>query len=307
MNIRDLKYLVAIADHNHFGLAAEACFVTQPALSMQIKKLETHLGVQLIERTSKSARLTEVGKLMTEHARDILYRVETMKEYAKLANDPFSGELHLGVIPTLAPYLLPHIFPGLAKIFPNLTIFLVEDQTAYLLTKLKEGKLDAVLVGLPPTVKDFVSSPLFEEEFLLATPPNHPLSKRKSIRISDLENKVLLLLEDGHCMRDLALELCYRAKATESKGFRATSLETLRHMVASNAGITLMPKLASKPNDGIAYVPFNADKPSRIIGIIWRPSSPRKILLEKMTEKIRKLLLKQKSVRVINTPVLCKK
>lgn len=306
MNIRDLKYLVAIADHHHFGLAAEASCVSQPALSMQIKKLETHLGVQLIERTSKSVRLTEVGKLITEHARDVLSRVETMKEIARHANNPFSGELHLGIIPTLAPYLLPHIIPSLVKTFPNVTIYLVEDQTSHLTTKLKEGKLDAVILGLPLTNNDFISLPLFEEEFLLATPSNHPLSKRKSIRISDLENKVLLLLEDGHCMRDLALELCYRAKASESKGFRATSLETLRHMVASNAGITLMPKLASKSNDGVSYIPFKNDKPIRVIGIAWRPTSARKILLVKIAEKIRKLLLKQKSLRVINTPIFCK-
>jgi len=261
----------------------------------------------LIERTSKSARLTPIGKLMTEHVMDILNRIDIMKQIAKHANDPFSGELHLGVIPTLAPYLLPHIIPDLAKIFPNIAIYLVEDKTSQLIAKLSEGKLDAIILGLPLTEKDFVSLPLFEEEFLLATPPNHPLSKRKYIRISDLENQALLLLEDGHCMRDLALELCYRAKASESKGFRATSLETLRHMVASNAGITLMPKLACKANDGVSYLPFNADKPSRIIGMAWRSSSARKILLAKMTEKIRKLLYAQKSLRIINTPILCKK
>src|SRR3990167_4002588 len=128
MNIRDLKYLVAIADHCHFGMAASACFVSQPALSMQIKKLENSLGVQLIERTSKSALLTETGKLITEHARDILCRVETLKDVAKQANDPYSGEFHLGVIPTLAPYLLPRIIPGLSKLFPKLTIYLIEEQ-----------------------------------------------------------------------------------------------------------------------------------------------------------------------------------
>ena len=307
MNIRDLKYLVAIADHSHFGMAAEACFVSQPALSMQIKKLEGVLGVQLIERTTKSALLTEIGKLMTEHARDILYRVEAMKEAAKEAKDPYSGELHLGVIPTLAPYLLPHIIPSLTKIFPKLSIFLVEDQTPNLLTKLKQRKLDGALVGLPLIHDDFFALPLFEEEFLLALPPNHPLSKRKSIRISDLENKVLLLLEDGHCMRDFALELCYRAKASEAKGFQATSLETLRHMVASKAGITLMPKLAIKPNDGVSYLPFHSPKPARIVGMVWRSSSAKKILLESIVAHIRKSMAKQKAVKVIHTPILCHK
>lgn len=307
MNIRDLKYLVAIADHNHFGMAAEACFVSQPALSMQIKKLEMVLGVQLIERTTKSALLTDIGKLITEHARDILCRVETMKELAKQANDPYSGELHLGVIPTLAPYLLPYIIPHLSKLFPKLTIFLVEEQTSSLIAKLKQGKLDAALLGLPLVEEDFTALPLFEEEFLLAIPPNHSLAKRKNVRVSDLENKILLLLEDGHCMRDLALELCYRAKASESKGFQATSLETLRHMVASKAGITLMPKLAYKSNDGVCYLPFTSPKPSRIAGIVWRPSSAKKNVLTDIAAQIRKCMTKQKAVTVINTPILCRK
>lgn len=307
MNIRDLKYLVAIADHSHFGMAAEACFVSQPALSMQIKKLERVLGVQLIERTSRSALLTEIGKVITEHARDILYRVETMKEIAKQANDPHSGELHLGVIPTLAPYLLPHIIPGLSKLFPKLTIYLVEEQTPNLIAKLKQGKLDGALLGLPLIDEDFIASPLFKEEFMLAIPPHHPLLKRKRISIADLKNNVLLLLEDGHCMRDLALEVCHKAKALESKGFRATSLETLRHMVASKAGMTLMPKLAYKANDGVCYLPFTSPKPARTVGMVWRPSSAKKILLENIVGQIRKLMAKQKAVEIINTPILCHK
>lgn len=307
MNIRDLQYLVAMAEHNHFGIAAEACFVSQPALSMQIKKLESVLGVQLIERTSKSALLTEIGKLLTEHARDILYKVEVMKEAAKQAKDPYSGELHLGIIPTLAPYLLPHIIPVLSKLFPKLTIYLVEEQTQVLITKLKQGKLDGALIGLPHVDEEFIALPIFEEEFLLAIPSNHPLSKRKIIRLPDLENKILLLLEDGHCMRDLALELCYRAKASEAKGFQATSLETLRHMVASKAGITLMPKLAYKSNDGICYLPFSSPKPARIVGMVWRSSSAKKILLQEMVVQIRKCMTKQKAVKIINTPILCRK
>ena len=307
MNIRDLTYLVAIADHCHFGMAAEACFVSQPALSMQIKKLENLLGVQLIERTSKAALLTDVGKLITEQARDILCRVATLKEIAKQANDPYSGELHLGVIPTLAPYLLPHIIPGLTKLFPKLTIYLLEEQTETLISKLKQGKLDGALLGLPLADGDFVAAALFEEEFMLATPSNHALAKRKIVKLSDLENKVLLLLEDGHCMRDLALELCYRAKATEVKSFQATSIETLRHMVASKAGMTLMPKLAYQSNDGVCYLPFSSPKPARIIGMMWRSSSAKKIVLENVVQQIRKMMAKQKAVKVINTPILCQK
>jgi LysR family hydrogen peroxide-inducible transcriptional activator len=299
MSLRDLKYLVAIADHCHFGLAAEVCFVSQPALSIQIKKLENTLGVQLVERTNKSVLLTEIGKLITEQAREVLSRVDTMKEMARQANDPHGGELHLGVIPTLAPYLLPHILPGLLKIFPKLSIYLVEEQTANLITKLKKGRLDGALLGLPLVDEDFSALPLFEEEFMLAIPTDHMLSKRKTIRLSDLENKTLLLPEDGHCMRDLALELCYKAKASEAKGFQATSLETLRHMVACKMGITLMPKLSYRPHDGISYLPFSSPKPTRVLGMVWRPSSAKKILLEEMGGHIRKFMAKQAAVKVL--------
>jgi LysR family hydrogen peroxide-inducible transcriptional activator len=307
MNIRDLKYLVSVADHCHFGKAAEACFVSQPALSMQIKKLEDTLGVQLIERTSKKIFLTEIGKLVTQQARDILFRVEAMREIANLARDPFCGELHLGVIPTLAPYLLPYIIPGLSKIFPKLTIYLAEETTSNLLIKVSQGKLDGALLALPLVDEDFFALPLFEEEFVLAIPPNHPLAKRKIAKLSDLENKTLLLLEDGHCLRDQALTVCHRVNASESKSFRATSLETLRHMVASKAGITLMPKLACRSNDSVCYLPFNSPKPMRTIGMIWRPTTAKKILLESIVNQIRKLMIKQKIVRVIYTPIVCRK
>ncbi|EKD72382.1 MAG: hypothetical protein ACD_45C00688G0001 [uncultured bacterium] len=302
MNIRDLKYLVAIAEHLHFGKAADACFVSQPALSMQIKKLENTLGVQLLERTNKTVLLTEIGKLMTEHAKDVLLRVNTMREMANQAKDPFSGELHLGIIPTLGPYLLPYIIPGLAKLFPKLIIYLVEDQTEGLVKKLKNGKLDGALFGFPAIGGDFVAAPLFEEELMLAAPKNHSLVKRKMIKQADLANKVLLLLEDGHCLREQALVLCQRVNAVADNSFAATSLETLHHMVASKAGITLIPKLSCRSNDEVCYLPFGSPKPIRTIGMMWRPSSAKKILLENIAKQIRKLLGKQKIVKVIHAP-----
>jgi LysR family transcriptional regulator, hydrogen peroxide-inducible genes activator len=304
MNIRDLKYLVSVADHGHFGKAAEACFVSQPALSMQIKKLEDTLGIQLIERTSKKIFLTDIGQLITQQARDILSRVEAMQEIASLARDPFCGELHLGVIPTLAPYLLPYIIPGLSKMFPKLTIYLAEETTSNLLLKVSQGKLDAALLALPVVDENFFASPLFEEEFVLAIPPNHALARKKIAKLSNLENKILLLLEDGHCLRDQALTVCHKVNASESKRFRATSLETLRHMVASKAGITLMPKLACRSNDSVCYLPFNSPKPKRTIGMIWRPSTGKKILLENIVNQIRKLMIKQKLVKVINSSIV---
>lgn len=301
MNIRDLKYLVAIAEFCHFGKAAEACFVSQPALSMQIKKLEDTLGVCLIERTNKSVLLTEIGEIITQHARDILYQVEALREAANQARDPFCSEFRLGVIPTLAPYLLPHIIPGLSKLFPALTIYLVEETTPNLLIKLRQGKLDSVLLALPVIDEEFIALPLFEEEFFLATPLNHPLAKRKSVTLSDLENKTLLLLEDGHCLREQALSVCRKVKASETKRFQATSLETLRHMVASKVGITLMPKLSCRSNDNVCYLSFKSPKPTRTIGMIWRSSTAKKMLLEKMVGEIKKLMSKQKTVKIINS------
>lgn len=307
MNIRDLNYLIALADHCHFGKAAEACFVSQPALSMQIKKLERTLGIQLIERTNKTVFLTEIGKLITQQARDISQRVELIKEIANQGKDPFSGELHLGIIPTLAPYLLPHIIPGLSKLFPKLTIYLVEETTPNLLERLTQRKLDGAILALPLVDGDFISLPLFEEEFVLAIAKKHHLAKHKTVKLSDLQDKTLLLLEEGHCMREQALTLCHKANASEYKRLRATSLETLRHMVASMSGITLMPKLACKLNDGLCYLPFTSPKPMRTVGMIWRPSTAKKILLENIVCQIRKLLVKQKTIRIINTPIMCSK
>ncbi|EKD72964.1 MAG: LysR protein, partial [uncultured bacterium] len=244
MNTRDLKYLIALSDHHHFGKAAEACFISQPALSMQIKKLEETLGVKLLERTNKSVLLTDIGVTITERARQILNHVEEMRDVAKLAKDPYRGELKIGIIPTLSPYLLPLIIPSLAKKFPKIYFYLVEEKTAALIEKLKIGKLDVAILSLPVMESGFSSSLLFEEEFLLAVPSAHPLAKRKIIRQDDLDKQNVLLLEEGHCMREQTLALCHKMHAAETQDFRATSLETLRHMVAAGNGVTLMPKLA---------------------------------------------------------------
>ena len=285
MNIRDLKYLVAIEDYGHFGKAAEACFVSQPALSMQIKKLEETLGVVLIERNNKQLFFTEIGKLVVQQARSILNQVDALREMVNQAKDPFCCELHLGIIPTVAPYLLPYIMPGLSTLFPKLTLYLIEDTTLNLLKKINEGTLDAALLALPVT-GDFVANALFNEDFMLAVPINHPLSKKKTINFSDLENKNLLLLEDGHCFRDQALDVCHLAHALEANNFRATSLETLRSMVAGGVGITLMPKLSCSPNDQISYIPFRSNSPNRTIGLIWRKSTTKKLLLEHLVAHV---------------------
>ncbi len=299
MNIRDLKYLVALADHGHFGKAADACFVSQPALSMQIMKLEESLGIKLLERTNKSVLLTDHGIIIVERARHILNQIEEVREIAKSAKDPYSGELKIGVFPTLAPYLLPLIIPQLSKAYPNLTFYLIEEQTAVLIEQLKQGKLHAALLAHPVMEKSFKNTLLFEEEFLLAAPIAHPLAKLKSVKQKDLDNKNLLLLEEGHCMRDQALALCHRMQASENQNFRATSLETLRHMVSAGVGITLMPKLACSASDTISYVPFSASKPTRSIGIYWRATTAKGALLENITIKIKSILAKQKTMSVM--------
>lgn len=290
MNIRDLKYLVAVAEQRHFGKAAEACCVSQPALSMQLKKLEETLGVQLIERTNKSVLMTAAGKTIAARAQIILTQIEEMQEVAKLNADPESGQLKIGIIPTLAPYLLPHIIPELKKTFPKLLLHLAEEQTALLIAKLREGKLDAIIISLPLTEKDFVSMPLFAEEFLLAVPATHRLAKNQAIKLNELKQEELLLLEEGHCLRDQALAICAEKKL-HSQTFWGTSLETLRHMVAIGAGITLMPKLACKKNTDVCYIPFTKNfKPQREIGMVWRQAAAKEILLNKVAHKIEKIL-----------------
>lgn len=294
MNLRSLEYLVALADNRHFGKAAEICFVSQPALSMQFKKLEESLGAKLIERTNKSVLLTETGKVIAKQARGILLQIAELKETAQHARDPYSGELRLGIFPTLAPYLLPHIIPDITQHMPKIMLYLIEEKTDVLVTQLKKGQIDMALLALPITEKELIALPLFEEEFMLAVSSEHALKKKKLIKNSDLTDQALLLLENGHCLREQALSLCSRLNTTEAKNFQATSLETLRYMVAAKAGITLIPKLACKPANDIFYIPFASPKPTRSIGLISRKSNSKKKLLENMAlliqKKIKKIL-----------------
>lgn len=287
MNIRDLKYLVALKEHRHFGKAADACFVSQPALSMQIKKLEEFLGVQLLERTNKSVMFTSVGETLIERARVVLNEVDEMKEIARQATDPFGGDVRLGIFPTLAPYLLPHITPKLSKKFPRLSFLLLEEKTDVLLEKLQQGKIDAAILALPISETNLVFAPLFNEDFMLAVPHSHIFAKRKFIKQEELIDEPLLLLEEGHCLRDQALSFCFKISAVENQRFRATSLETLRHMVASGVGMTLMPKLACHANDGVAYIPFKAPKPSRSIAMVWRATTAKQEALKEIAAVIK--------------------
>ncbi len=293
MNLRDLHYLVALAEHRHFGRAADACFVSQPTLSTQIRKLEDELGVQLVERTPRRVLLTDVGRDIVARARAVLRDVDEIKAIARRTVDPEAGSLRLGIFPTLGPYLLPHIVPRIHARFPRLELLLVEEKTETLLGQLREGRLDAALLALPVPDEQLHVEPLFEEPFLLAVPDGHPLARRKAISLDDLADQDLLLLEDGHCLRDQALEVCAFAGAGEKTGFRATSLETLRQMVAANVGITLLPLLAVKPpvapSTHVHLLRFRSDTPSRRIAMLWRKSSALTPLLMPLAALIRDL------------------
>lgn len=283
MNLRDLQYLVVVADHLHFGKAARACNVSQPTLSMQLKKLEEQLGVQFFERTNKSVMLTPIGRQIVGQARRILEEAEQIKVLAKAAGNPLAGDLRMGVFPTLAPYLLPSLVPKIRTRFPDLNLLLVEEKTDVLVSFLKEGQIDCALLAMPVIDDVLECAELFIEPFTLAVSVTHPLAKRKSISVDDLKDVSMLLLDEGHCLRDQALQVCQSIGLGEAKNFRATSLETLRHMVASGNTVTLMPKLAARSDDTtVCYIPFKAPVPSRTIGLYWRKTSTRKALYTDM-------------------------
>lgn len=293
MNLRDLKYLVALADHRHFGRAAAACFVSQPTLSTQIRKLEEELGVAMVERAPRRVMLTPAGRDAAERARRIVADVEEMREAARRSRNPEAGTVRLGIFPTLGPYLLPHVVPGVRERFPDLELLLFEEKTETILRQLREGRLDAGVLALPLHDDQLHLEFLFEEPFVLAVPHGHTLASVGALTMSDLADQSLLLLEDGHCLRDQALDVCHLAGASEKSGFRATSLETLRQMVAANVGITLLPVLAVKPpvasSREVRLVPFRAPAPSRRIALVWRRSSAMSEFLARFAEVFREL------------------
>ncbi|GAB1408352.1 LysR substrate-binding domain-containing protein [Thermomonas brevis] len=297
MNLRDLKYLVALAELRHFGKAAQACFVSQPTLSMQIRKLEEELGVALFERAPRKVMLTPAGQDMVQRARRILAEVEQMKEAARRSKDPEAGSLRLGVFPTLGPYLLPHVVPQLRERFPQLELLLVEEKSDVLLQRLREGRLDAALLALPLHDEQLHAQFLFEEPFVLAAPVQHPLAQGEALSMDELSDETLLLLEDGHCLRDQALDVCRLSGAQEKAGFRATSLETLRQMVAAGVGVTLLPALAvhapvAQPRN-IRLVPFRDPPPSRRIALVWRKSTAMDGFLQALADAIGALAREQ--------------
>ncbi len=288
MNLRDLEYLATTTELCSFSKAAEKCNTSQPTISSQIKKMEEYLGVKLFERNNKKVIPTEIGLKITELAINILQIVRTMEETAKLAADPLAGYFKLGAFPTLASYIFPKIVQQIRDDMPKLKLVLIEEKTAILINKLKEGKIDAAFLALPINDEILEFKELFEDEFLLAVPQGHRLSNRKRINAKELKEEKLLLLEDGHCLRDQALEFCKEYGSEENNEFRATSLETLRQMIKAGTGATLMPKLAIYENEkSINYIKFSAPSPKRKIGLVWRKTTIRGEIIDKICKYIK--------------------
>jgi len=294
MNLRDLRYLVALADARHFGRAAENSHVSQPTLSAQIRKLEEQLGVQLIERQPRKVALTAVGERVVALARRVLHEVSDITELARESRDPLSGTLRVALIPTLGPYLLPIVMPRIRKLLPRLQLLLYEFQTAPLLERLRAGELDLGVLALGVDVAGLEVEPLYEEPFVLAAPGTHALAKKAQVRAEDLSGETLLLLEDGHCLRDQALEVCSRVDVHEAGDFRGTSLETLRQMVAAGLGVTLLPELATEgpfaAAKNLALRPFAKPAPRRTLAAVWRKSSSRGPAVRAVAGAIREAL-----------------
>lgn len=287
MNLRDLHYLIAVADLRSFVQAAERCFISQPTLSTQIKKMEEGLGVQIFERTNKKVLPTELGEKIIASARHILKEVDHIKEMAEIAQDPLAGNLRLGAFPTLSPYIFPQLVPLIKQAMPKIRLILVEEKTDFLLQQLKSGQMDVALLALPIIDDHLESQHLFDDEFLLAVGPDHPFAANKKITPADLADQELLLLDEGHCLRGHALQICQTYHADEQQDVRATGLETLRQMVRAGTGITFMPRIAIRENDdGICYLPFTKPAPNRSIGLVWRKTSNRIALIKQLSQLI---------------------
>lgn len=293
MNIRDLKYIIAVAKEQNFARAAELSAVSQPALSMQIKKLEDELEVQIFERSHKNFLVTKTGEEIIRKAEEILLKVDEIKNIAKSSKDPYSGEIRIGAFPTLAPYFFPKIIGKITRDFPKLKIFLIEEKTEILIEKIEKGEIDAAFIAVPCSDPNLSFKKIFSEDFLLAVPKGHPLTNNKRITHNDLNGHELMLLEEGHCMRDQALEICSIFGAREyqnnKQNFRATSLETLKQMIISGNGITLVPEIAAAKDKNISYLKLT-HKPQRTIGFYFRKTSARKDLFEKIAETVKEIL-----------------
>lgn len=293
MNLRDLKYVIAVAETRHFGHAAERCFVSQPTLSGQIKKLEDQLGVAIFERTNRSVEITLVGEQILTYARQIIEQADAITHLAQAHQDPLAGALRLGAIPTLSPYLMPLILIPLKKQHPDMKLVLSEEQTDTLLERLRDHEIDAALLATEVDGTDFASWPLFDEPFWVAYPRRHAFYSREKIARRDIEHENLLLLAEGHCLADQAREVCRlrdnRAQ-DDMADLRAASLETLIQLVAAGFGITLVPALAMQGSwttgTGVVAQPLEWNDAYRRIVLVYRHSYPRQAALQALAKII---------------------
>jgi LysR family transcriptional regulator, hydrogen peroxide-inducible genes activator len=288
--IKQLQYLVALADHGHFGKAAETCYVSQSSLSAGIRELESLIGITIVERTRRVVRFTPLGERIADKARRVVREAEELAEMAKAAGKPLSGELRMGVIPTIAPFLLPQILPCLRTDWPDLKLFLREETSASACDSLARGQVDCVLLALPYACGDVEYEKLFEDRLFIAwpgdrTPPEHATA-------DTLDQAGLLLLEDGHCLKDHVLSACNRPELRAQAAMLGTSLHTLVQMVDNGLGVTMLPEMAVKAgillNTNIIAQPLEADYPSRTIALAWRRASPRGKEFQLLADVLRK-------------------
>ncbi len=283
MTLTELRYIVAVAREKHFGRAAEACFVSQPTLSVAIKKLEEELDVKLFERGSNEVSVTPLGEDIVRQAQSVIEQAAAIKEIARRGKDPLSGPLRLGIIYTIGPYLLPELVRNAIAQTPQMPLILQENFTAKLLEMLRTGELDCAIMAEPFPDTGLALAPLYDEPFVVAVPKSHPLAERRAISAEELKQETMLLLGTGHCFRDHVLEVCPEfarfSSNTEGirKSFEGSSLETIKHMVASGMGITVVPSLSvpREPNNLVKYVPFQAPVPSRRVVLAWRRTFTR--------------------------------
>lgn len=277
--IRQLSFLAALYEHRHFSRAAAACFVTQSTLSAGIQELEAGLGAVLVERTKRVVRFTRLGEGIVDQAQRILAETDYLVDTVKGSQRPLTGDVRLGAIPTIGPFVLPKVLPALNADFPDMKLFLREGQTEDTITRLKNGGLDIGLIAFPYPVSSLESEIFFEDRFFLVCPAGHKLAKRSKIPVAEIEHAQLLLLEEGHCLRDHALSVCEIHDLKASEQFKATSLETLVLMVAEGLGLTLVPDVAIRAGllkgKNLKAIPLAGKTASRQIGLCWRSSNPR--------------------------------
>lgn len=297
MNLRDLKYIIAVAETCHFGKASERCFVSQPTLSGQIKKLEDELGVTIFERTKRSVELTPIGEEIVEHARLVIEQADAIEQLARAHHDPLAGPLRVGIIPTISPYLIPLLLAPLKRQYPQLKLVLTEDITERLLQRLQQHEIDVAIIATAVDPSDLASIPLFDEPFWLAHPRNHPLYTKDEITHEDLEELEMLLLSDGHCLAQQVMNVCHlagRPHEGEMADLQASSLDTILQLVGANMGCTLVPALATRgawmTDSGVIARKLDLPDTYRSVSMAFRHSFPRRQALEAFADVIQQHL-----------------